>query len=198
MDSTSTSRSFPGFERLFLLGGNPSSTHYRGRISVDVHPFALTRGAEPSKPAEVRRAMGAAEPTDAIWTTSVAPVIVHERVLALLAAFTGWKTYAVEVFDAKERAVPGYHGLAVVGRCGEIDDSRSQKLDKIYPGGVFPVWRGLYFDEASWDGSDLFMPGARVGWIFAVKEVADAFRKAKVRNVVFDPLTEMERTSLLG
>jgi hypothetical protein len=51
---------------------------------------------------------------------------------------------------------------------------------------------GLLFDPASWDGSDLFMPAGKNSWKFVVQEVKEAFEKAKVRNIDFTPLDQME------
>ena len=40
------------------------------------------------------------------------------------------------------------------------------------------------------------MPAGNLGWIFVVEAVKRAFEKAKVRNVVFTPLDEVERMKL--
>jgi hypothetical protein len=197
MASKSTSNAFPGYDRLFLLWDPVSPRAYRGRISIELDAFGLTRGEAPARPVAVEWATGGRTPGDVIWTTSVAPVIVSDRVLDVLraAGFRGWDTYPVEVVDAEERRVPGYHGLSIHARSGPIDDSRSVKVDRIFPGGVFPMWKGLFFDPTSWDGSDLFMPAGTNAFIFVVKEVRDAFRKAKIKNVVFKSVTEMENAS---
>jgi hypothetical protein len=56
------------------------------------------------------------------------------------------------------------------------------------------VWKGLFFDPASWDGSDFFMPAHKVGHLFVVEEVKRAFEKAKISNVKFEPLDQFERS----
>jgi hypothetical protein len=141
--------------------------------------------------------VGFSAPADIIHTTFAAPVLVSDRVLGILklGEFTGWDTYPVKVFGKEGVPMPGYSGLAVRGRCGPIDRGLSKKIDKIYPGGVFPVWRGMYFDAATWDGSDVFMPAGNGGWIFVVEAVKRAFDKAKVKNVRFTPLDEVELES---
>ncbi|MFL5345942.1 MAG: hypothetical protein ACJ8AT_14220 [Hyalangium sp.] len=106
--------------------------------------------------------------------------------------FTGWSLYDVSVRDKQGQVIPGYSGLAFTGRCGNIDYTRSVEVPRIYPAGVFPVRKGLLFDPASWDGSDLFMPAEFVGWKFVVEEVKTAFERAKVRNVEFTPLDQVE------
>lgn len=142
--------------------------------------------------------MGAASPGDIIWTTSAVPILLSERIVGLLREghFTGWDVVPVELRNRVGGILPTYYFLRVPGRCGPIDNERAVKFDKSMPGGVFPRWRGLYFDPATWDGSDLFMPTGNVGWIFVVEAVKKAFEKAKVKNVVFTALDQVERMKL--
>lgn len=109
---------------------------------------------------------------------------------------SGWRTYPIDLFGKDGLRIPGHQGLAVHGRCGPIDDNRSVKFHEIYPGGVFPAWRGLYFDPASRDGSDLFMPAGEAGWILAVDAVKRAFEKAKATNLLFTALDQVEQADL--
>lgn len=142
--------------------------------------------------------MGSAKPTTTpvMWTTHAIPIIVADSVVQLLRTegFTGWTTYAVAVRDKQGEPAPGYHGLAVTGRCGNLDHSMSLELSRIRPTGVFKFWKGLFFDPASWDGSDLFMPAQRYGYVFVVEAVKQTFERAKIRNVSFTPLDQFERS----
>jgi hypothetical protein len=137
-------------------------------------------------------------PEDVVWTGFAAPVIVSNRVISLFLTerFDGWDTYEVALSGKSGEQIAGYCGLVVHGRCGLIDNSLSTKFEKTMPGGVFSSWRGLYFDPETWDGSDMFMPEGGSGWIFVVGAVKDAFEKAKVKNVVFTPLSDVERIRL--
>lgn len=140
--------------------------------------------------------MGAKAPTDVIWTGIAAPLLISDRLVELLGTLgaRGWSTYKVHLSGKSGERIAGYSGLSVHGRCGSIDSQRSVTFDKIMPGGVFRWWRGLYFDPATWDGSHLFMPSGRAGWIFVVDEVREALEKAKVKNVDFRRLDLTERT----
>jgi hypothetical protein len=80
------------------------------------------------------------------------------------------------------------------GRCGDIEWARGVEVPRIRPAGIFPVWKGLFFDPASWDGSDFFMPAEFVGFKFVVEDVKNAFARAKIRNVDFTPLDQFERS----
>lgn len=142
--------------------------------------------------------MGGNNPPDIIRATIATTVIVADRIVDILKLqnFSGWETYGIELIGKDGEVIPGYQGLAVHGRCGPIENDRSVKFDKIMPGGIYPWWRGLYFDPASWDGSHVFMPSGRAGWIFVVDDVKQAFEKAKVRNVTFTSLDEVERSKV--
>jgi hypothetical protein len=106
---------------------------------------------------------GCREPTDVVRTTLALPVLLGERVVDLLrsSGFTGWRLVPVELRHKAGDVLSTYHYLCVHGRCGAIDDSRSERMEKRFPGGVFPVLKGLYFDPATWDGSDIFIADRR-------------------------------------
>jgi hypothetical protein len=142
-------------------------------------------------------AMGAAKPTDFVWATLATPAIVSERVVGILREgnFTGWEVVPVELRDKAGDLMPTYYYLCVRGRSGPIDDHRSVKMDAIYPGGVFPAWVGLFFDEGTWDGSDFFVPEGTT-FIVVVERLKRALEKAKVRNVRFKPLDQVQNRSL--
>jgi uncharacterized protein DUF1629 len=199
MVSMSASKAFPGFSNIYELGEGSFKT-FRGDISMSRDDAWRVLRAEksPPGPVEVRYAMGRSKPSDLLFTTLATPVLISARVLGILQAegFTGWQTYPLHVFGKDGAPIPGYHGLAVHGRCGPIDESRSVKLDKIYPGGVFPKWYGLFFDPATWDGSDLFMTAGPHAWVFVVESVKRAFEKAKVTNVKFTALDQLELARL--
>jgi hypothetical protein len=196
MDSTSTSRPFPGFDKIFALE-DPFGRAFRVNPELEIdEDFRLTRAEmQPSHPVILNWTMGRAKPVEVIRTTMGTPVIISDSVVQLLRShgFTGWSLYEVIVRDKQGQSLSGYSGLAFSGRCGAIDDTRSIQVPRIFPAGIFPMWKGLLFDPESWDGSDFFMPAGAVGWKFVVEEVKTAFEKAKIRNVEFTPLDQIER-----
>lgn len=198
MDSKSTSREFPGFDKIFCLGESGSNRAFRGDLDVETDTFGLTRAeVHPSQPVRIGWGMGRAKPVEPVmWATHAATVIVADSVVQLLrsSGFTGWSLYEVSVRDKQGELAPGYHGLAVVGRCGNLDHSMSIQVPRIRPAGIFPVWKGLFFDPASWDGSDFFMPAQRFGFVFVVEAVKQAFERAKIRSVGFTALDQFERS----
>lgn len=198
MGLQSTSKLFPGFNHIYWLyeTGSP----FRGEmVRVGDNETVYTRcEARPDKPVEIRWVMGRKKPGDLIKTTLVVPIIVSQRVINVLQEnhFNGWDTYDVRVFDKSGDLQPGYFGLSIYGRCGPIDNSKSTQVPKKYPAGVFPVWKGLYFNPETWDGTDLFMTSGESNWIFAVENVVKAFKKSNIRGFAFFPLDNYERTAL--
>ena len=189
---------FPGFADLFSISDPVASRPYRGEIDRGELAVDLSRAeASTDHPIIVSWAMGSPEPGDIVWTTYAAPLIVHTRVIDLLAhhKFTGWTTYPVEVHTKSDRLVPDYFGLSITGRCGRVDLSRSAIEIQEYPGGWIPHFRGHYFIPDTWDGSDLFMEApdqlGRVStWRMMTGTLKRALAKAKVKNILVRRLTD--------
>jgi uncharacterized protein YjbI with pentapeptide repeats len=127
-------------------------------------------------------------------------LLVSKRVIRVLreSGFTGWETYPVAVPGRWGLRLRGIAGLAITGRCGPIDETKSERRSRPphVPGGeAVEVLVGCYFDAATWDGSDLFLPE---GWGAAVvtERVKTALERAGVRNAHFERLSEYERPIL--
>lgn len=93
--------------------------------------------------------------------------------------------------------LPEYFGFAVTGRGGESKRDRSEVVTKPPPvpgGKPYQVYKGLYFDESQWDGSDIFLVDAK---IVVTKAVRDAFKQSKISNVLFTCLIDVETDVLL-
>jgi hypothetical protein len=156
----------------------------------------LFRGElQPPTPVYLPGYMGS-RPMDVMWSGLVAVCVISARVDALLrdAGVTGWGTYPVAAYDRHGEPLPGYLGLSITGRAGPQDRSRGQvvQLPPIVPGAQPPVVRrGVYFDEASWDGSDMFLLADWLIWI-TTERVKRLLTRAKIRNLRFTPLDEVE------
>ncbi len=124
---------------------------------------------------------------------------VSEKVINILKDnhFTGWSTYPVEVSDREGNNLPGYYGFAVVSYAGERDLSRSPiVVTYTSPDGrTSKAYKGFYFDENKWDGSDIFR--VHPSWIIVSKAVKETFTKAKIRNVEFIALPDVETSTLV-
>ena len=199
MDSNRTI-DFPGFSSLYVLEEPGSHRAFRGKMDIKKHDaYKLTKGEiKPESSVKIKWASGGKKPLDIIHTTFVTPIIVHRRVIDCLSdnKLTGWDTYPVDIIDKDDCIVDDYFGLSVVGRCGEIIDSLSKKLEKDFPGGRFTVFQGLFFSDDSWDGSDIFMSKSNVGWVFITQSVKAALEKSKVKTLQYTSLVDFERASI--
>jgi len=146
----------------------------------------LTCGVvRPLAPLMLRWTEGRQKPGQVIWP-SIAVLVVRADVIAVLEkhGFSGWSTYPIELHGKDGSLINGYCGIVVTGRCGPIDKGQSIPYWHEYPAGLFAEWRGMYFDPATWDGSDFFTPeGSFHPWILISEEVAAALRKARISNV---------------
>jgi hypothetical protein len=161
MDSLQHPNEFPGFDRAFWVADTFSNRALRAELleleNVDV--YAMCRGVDVGVSSlRARWAMGGARPADVVFTTYARPMLISERVLDLLTAagVTGWGSIPCTLWD-KHGDEWQYYLLTVRGRCGPIIGSKSSKFYEQMPGGVFPRWRGFYFDVDTWDGSDIFV-----------------------------------------
>ena len=96
-------------------------------------------------------------PKDLVGTGYPGRFLLAERVFNALRCerCTGWSTYPVRLLGADGLEISGYQGLAITGRCGHPDNSRRQVIE-VLPFGKFARVRGLYLDEKTWDGTDVF------------------------------------------
>jgi hypothetical protein len=133
---------------------------------------------------------------DFLWGGLIPLVCILDRVVEILRTneITGWSTYPVEVYGRKGDHLPGYHGFSVTGNECRRDRSRSEILSRqAVPGGEpFVVYKGLYFYEDDWDGSDIFVV-RKYGGIVVTEKVNRLLKRSNVTNVKMTPLTEVER-----
>lgn len=199
MDSKLPSRRFPGFDHVFDLTDPGSERAFVASIDIPADAaLPMLRGElRRITPIEGRWALGGRKPSDVVWTTLALPVLMHQKVVDLLRneGFTGWDSVPCNLHSPDGESWP-YAFLTVRGRCGAIDDRKSVQFDKQYPEGIFPAWKGLYFDPDSWDGSDVFMPTGDVGWIFVSERAKSALDKARVSNISCTPLDKVERVQI--
>ncbi len=106
---------------------------------------------------------------------------------------TGWKTFIIQVLDKSGQEIKGYHGLSITGKCGSIDFSQCELIEKqlIYEGPISKYYKGLYIGLDKWDGSDLFLPEGTFQ-IITTQKAMDAFKKNKLTNIKFENLVDVE------
>jgi hypothetical protein len=176
-------------------GGNALRVRPRERLS-DAH--ALARGEErPRKPIEFVRDEGRIA-CDLVGTTHGRPVLVSDQFVSVLKenGFTGWETFPARLFHTDGSEIEGYHGLAVTGRAGPIDDSLSEEIiipPPVPQGRARRGLRGACFQPETWDGSDVFVTGGSSA-ITVTEPVKRVLEKACLTNIRFKRRSEIERT----
>lgn len=175
----------------------------RGIIRLDVQnewvdiprAWAMFKGEYfPREPVKFYQFMGS-RTADFLWSGMIPLVCISEKVYDLLSShkFVGWTTYPAIIYDKKGNQLPGYSGLTIKSDAGIQDLTRSPVITKppITPKGkAYQVYKGMYFDEGKWDGSDVFL--IQNGYIVITKAVRDVLVAEKVTNLRLVSLAEYE------
>lgn len=140
--------------------------HFRGRAVLDVREGTVA--------------------ADFIWNDLLLPV-VSKRVIEILLRneIEFFSTFEVTVRRGS-KAIPGYLGLAILGRGGPNDSKAYQ--DGPLPGSQVQRVKGLF--PTAWDGSDLFTLEDAKRLILATERVRVLFKHEKVTNCRFTPAEE--------
>jgi hypothetical protein len=122
-------------------------------------------------------------------------LLCSERAMRLARSngITGLSSYRVEIRRDDGTILTNYEGLGVTGKCGPIDDSRGAVEQRILVAGA-PPYRylvGLFVEQDSWDGSDLFMP-PNMDFILCTRRLKSVFEEACITNVAFTPIERVE------
>lgn len=189
------SRKFPGFSNLYCMEQDTckTKTMYAGFASETPHEELLRGEWQPTEPLQANWSMGRPEPGDIAVGMTVSWFYLGQRVQDLFNdhALTGWSTYPIVLHNKVGDVCSGYAGLSVTGRCGTLQKERSKKIPchakKLGKGD----WRGMYFDESTWDGSDLFTTDDLTAYLFATEKVKNVFNEYKIKGFTFEPLSEV-------
>ena len=152
--------------------------------------LAVYRGDQPvNATIAFRRAYGRKlydqVPTTALWFT-----LYSETFFAVLTAhqLTGWSSYPVSLSTPKVEYAEGYRGLVVTGRCGPVLSEFSRIATKLPPnprGRSRAAKFGYFFDEATHDKSDVFLPVAD-GPLFVSQRAKEALSAAQLTGLQFE------------
>src|SRR5687768_1536675 len=137
--------------------------------------------------------------TDLVGSSDLHPPLISKKFEELLLnGFTGWKTLPC-VVDARKGSVPPdtYSVLTIPGRCGHILVERSLKVQAFNSDGRMMPGKfehlGVFFDEADWDGSDIFLPRTGPSRAIITHRLRDAIVSARLTNVDLES-AETKRT----
>lgn len=132
---------------------------------------------------------------DVIDTGHASLYLISDRFKELLEnnKFTGWKVFSVEIFDNTGKQIFGYQGLSITGRCGPINYSKSEIIEKqpVPNGKLSKYYKGKHVDIHSWDKSSFFLPEGNTG-IIVDQEVSKAIKSYKLSNIALENLADFE------
>lgn len=184
---------------MFVFGDASVKNALCVRSEVALQHYELLAGEwVPSEPIMFLPHLGRI-PTDLVSASSAMVSLISEKFRRILVehSISGWRTFPAEVYGADGKLLPGYHGLAIAGRCGEIDETKSRLTNVKLPGMVRPMRMitGMFFVPESWDGSDIFLSPGK-GFKFCTERVAEIIKEAKITNVRLTLASEYQRPFL--
>jgi hypothetical protein len=193
------------FSKIYQLAGigDPSALHVRATKDESWQPFlndfaslSLLVQGKATIPSPLQFMWSRGEiPLDHITTELGRVHLISDRIIDCFTqnGFRGWSTFPVIIRGKDGGDVSGYRGLIVTGRCGPIDNSMSihTAMPPRVPGRPErQAFVGLYFDPATWDGSQIFTPNG--GHHFVTEEVKDALEAVAATNFRLRRVTEIE------
>jgi len=188
------------FDQLFLVEAAFSRGALHVAPSGDIpDPFGVFRGERRCPPGLRFHRVKGTKPMDLVGTTLPPLTLWSRRAFEVLssAAMTGWEAQPVSVDLSEGRDSSDYSLLIVLGRSGPVDNSLSGRAVLPPPAGgrTMPGWKGLFFDDSSWDGTDIFTP-IDSGFVCVTRKVKELFEAKGFTNTRLDSLAAVERLAL--
>jgi len=193
MDLSGATKSFPGFDCLYCMKRAHDDKYFYADLGEKTPHTELLRGEwVPESTLQAHWAMERPDPEDVAFGTSTAWFYLSPKVQKLFIAgeVTGWSTYPIALHNKAGKLCPGYAGLSITGRCGPIDQQGGKVVPGQRQGKKFVLRAGLYFDEATWGGSDFFCPAGENTYMFVTDRVKSVFEQHSIEGFEFPPLTE--------
>jgi len=105
----------------------------------------------------------------------------------------GWEAFSVKILDKYKQEIQNYHGLSITGRCGPIDYSKSEIIEKrLVPNGpLVKYYKGMHIGLDKWDGSDFFIPEKDFD-IIITQRVANILKENKLTNIKLENIANIE------
>jgi hypothetical protein len=136
---------------------------------------------------------------DLVGTTHAGFYLLSRRVQEALhrEKVTGWRACPIQFTDADGKANDNYSAIGITARCGPLDNARSEKILRLAPesGAPSSCWIGLFFDEDTWSGADLFRPDGTM-LTLATSRAKAVIEGIGATNVRFRNMLEVERAVL--
>jgi hypothetical protein len=134
---------------------------------------------------------------DILGVGAAALYVISEKIKNIFEKnnLTGWKTFPVEVLNKRKKKVEGYYGMSITGKCGPVDDSKSEIVPYRTNNPSMlgeKAYKGYYIGLDKWDGSDFFIPEG-VRRLIGSQKVADVFKENQIKRLKPVNLADVER-----
>lgn len=158
----------------------------------DVDPTSILRGDVRVEEGTAVWSSGKFQSQSPIWSSWPGVMWLHNSVIEHMVGedVRGVSSYPASLIGKSGDLIQGYHGLVVFGRCGAIDFHRSERIVDVSGKVSGDKFRGIFFDEVSWDGSDVFMCRDNTCYLLFSQRAKDCLEPL-LSNVEFEPLTEI-------
>ena len=196
-------RNIEYYKEFFTVSDPVSTKSYRGDIEDTNGDFGLLlRGEYKPDKLKITHLEGGKEPGDLFWNHVNDPFCVSEKVKRLLIDnnVSGLEFVPTIVMNKDNKHNPTqYYTVVITGRVDSIDllnsDIRFIKKNGMVKESAYFI--GKKFDAKSWDSSDFFMErkdneGKSNCCIYVTKKVVDLFKKYKLKNILFENLSDYE------
>lgn len=184
------------YNQLYCFKSSYSTKNYTGKIINDKGGWGkLLRNEFEIGSLSIVHLEGGQKPKDIFWNEILSPFCVSSEIKELFIKneVTGIQFIPVEVkTKSGDKSDSNYFAVTISGRADSINYFRSKVVFETSPSGkLVPEFKGLFFDEKSWDGSDFFMTredkyGHYTAEIFVTQKVKDLFIANKIKQVEFD------------
>jgi len=132
---------------------------------------------------------------DIIGTRRTVLFLISDRMRDVLTNndLTGWTAFPILLTDIQGRRIEGYQGLSITGRCGPVDYSKSEVINKrlVPTGPLCKFFKGIPIGLDEWDGSDFFLPEGNYRTV-VTEHAADIIKFHRLTNIELRNLAEIE------
>lgn len=158
----------------------------------EVDPTSVLRGDSKVDSPVAEWSSGRFEQQSPVWSAWPGVIWFHESVVEKMVGLNlrGFSSYPVSLVGKDGSEISGYRGLVILGRCGPIQPERSLSMQADSKEGGTSEVKGLFFEEESWDRSDIFMCESYTAHVF-FSERAKKCLESVLSNVEFQSVEEV-------
>jgi hypothetical protein len=188
------------YDNFYSFNDSYSTKNYRGKLELDFKDWVKVLRCEiNTEQLDIRHLEGGKSPNTFFWNGVLSPFCINQDLKEIFEEnnITG-VNYIPAIVKNKTGDIINekYYAVCINGRIDAIDYFRSEIIFEESPSGmIVPKFKGLYFNESSWDGTDFIMErpdkfGHFTARIYVSKKVKNLFANNNISFVKFKPFEE--------